>query len=162
MKETPTPEIKCPNCGHTSFTPNQDGILICDHCQAGRSQPERECPSCGALNPLQARKCLACGQELAIVDAMFTRLTRTTSDQLRHVRESGVSAREREDAASEERLAKMWDEEDRRRQALAQARAERDRQERVMVTVALGVVAFVIVVAIIVAIIATSGAPGVL
>lgn len=162
MKETSIPEIKCPNCGHASFTPNRDGTLICDHCQTGYALPERECPSCGALNPLQARRCLVCGQELAIVDAMFTRLTRTTSDQLRRVREGGVSAKEKEDAASEERLAEMWAEENRRRQALAQARAERDRQERVMVTVALGVVAFVILVAIIVAIIATSGAPGVL
>ena len=153
MKETFTSDIACPNCGHTSLTPQSGGILVCDNCQASYALPERECPSCGAQNPLQAHQCLACGQELDIVDAMFSRLTSSTGDQLRRVREGGVSAKAREEAASEARLAEMWAEEERRRQELAQARAERERQERVMINIALGVVAFIVLVAIIVAVV---------
>jgi type VI protein secretion system component VasF len=96
---------------------------------------------------------LACGQALDIVDAMFNRLTSSTVDQLHRVREGGMSAKAREEEASEDRLAEMWAEEERRRQALAQARAERERQERVMINVALGVVAFIVLVAIVVAVV---------
>jgi type IV secretory pathway component VirB8 len=89
---------------------------------------------------------------------MFARLTRSTPDQLRRVRQTGATIKAKEEAASEARLAKMWAEEERRREELAHARAERARQERLAVAVALGVGAIVVVIAIIVAIITTGSA----
>jgi hypothetical protein len=101
---------------------------------------------------LDAAKCLVCQQTLDAIDQMFARLTRSTAAQLRNTRELGADVKALEEAASEARLAKMWAEEEARQAELAQARAERQRQERMMITIAIGVVAVIVIAAIVAAI----------
>jgi hypothetical protein len=82
---------------------------------------------------------------------MFARLTRSTPDQLRRVREAGATIKAREEAASHARLADFWAEDDRRREALAKARAERARQERLGLALVVGVGVIFVVIAVVVA-----------
>jgi type IV secretory pathway component VirB8 len=89
---------------------------------------------------------------------MFARLTKSMPDQLRRVRQTGATIKAEEEAASEARLAKMWAEEERLREELTQARAERSRRERLAVALAVGVGAIVVVIAIVAAILATGSA----
>jgi hypothetical protein len=60
------------------------------------------------------------------VDAVLDRLTKSTPDQLRRVRQAGATIKAKEELASEARLAKMWAEEERRLEEVAQERAESD------------------------------------
>lgn len=176
--------VECPGCGGASFSAGPTGVPICDYCQGAftsfagecyrcgsafesgaRLCPScganlvRECPACGVLNPLVAGQCLVCGQTLAAVDAMFARLTRSTPDQLRRVREAGATIKAREEAASEARLADFWAEDDRRREALASARAERTRQERVGLALVVGMGVIFLVIAVVLVTRATGDMP---
>jgi hypothetical protein len=115
----------------------------------------RQCLVCGQTACDQA----ACGQARDTADAMLARLTTSTQDQLRHLRQAGAAIKAQEEAASRARLAEIWAEEEERQAELAQARAERARRERRTIALALGLAAIVVVIAIIAAIYATGGAP---
>ncbi len=116
------------------------------HCSSCGADLVRECPACGAPNPLVARKCLVCGQEMEILESLFSRVTGTRTDWLRQVREEAPGVKAQQEAASQVRLAEMWSAEVRRREDLARAQAERDRQQRIIITVTVAIVAIVIVV----------------
>lgn len=178
MVEGSSRSISCPGCGSTSFTADSNSLPICDYCQVaysvhgsechrcGTAQEStarrcptcgvelvRKCPVCGTLNPLDASECLVCQQTLNAVDYMFARLTRNTAAQLRRTRELGIDVKALQEAASKARLDKMWAEEEERQAELAQARAERQRQGRLMITIAIGVAAMMVIAAIVAAIV---------
>jgi predicted amidophosphoribosyltransferase len=176
MKENSRPaRLECPGCGSSSFGAGPDGRLVCDYCQAvhemaGPVCPEcgaayepgthycpacgagllRECRACGAQNPLTARRCTACGQDLDVLNALFARATGETAHWLHQTREEATAVKARQEAASQARLTEMWAAEQRRREELAQARAERDRQMRILwgvVAVLFFIVAVIVIVA---------------
>ena len=89
---------------------------------------------------------------------MFDRITRSTPDQLRRVRAAGATIKAREEIASEARLAELWAEDDRRREELASARAERRRQERLSLALVVGVGVIVVVIAVVLVTFATGDA----
>ena len=177
--------LKCPGCGGSSFTANPDGSLVCNYCHATYTLPEhicpfcgaphapddrrcpscgaelvRECPACGAPNSLLARRCQACGQRLEILDSLFDRVTGTRADWLLRVREDAPTIKAQEEEASRSRLADMWAAETRRREALMQARAERDRQQRIIMTVTISIVALVVILILVALAIVMSRLPG--
>ncbi|MFQ6100476.1 MAG: zinc ribbon domain-containing protein [Anaerolineae bacterium] len=178
MAKNSQPErLECPGCGSSSFTASPDGSLVCDYCHTayvlpGRACPVcgavyepdarhcpacgadlvRECPACGTPNPAVARKCAACGQEMEILESLFARVTGTRAGWLREIREEAPAIKAQQEATSRARLADMWAADARRREALARAQAERDRQQRIMWNVAL-VVLIIVVVLIILAIV---------
>ena len=129
---------RCPACGAA----HEPDAFYCPSCG---DLLVRECPACAAPNPLLARQCVTCGQRLEILDALFSRVALTNTDWLRERRQEAPSVKAEEETASQARIAEMWAIEARRREALAQARAERDRQQRIIVSVAVGVVALAIV-----------------
>jgi len=168
--------IGCPGCGGISFSAGPTGVPICDYCQGAltsfagecyrcgsafkrgvRLCPScganlvRECPACGVLNPVIAGRCLVCGQTLVAIDAMLARLPRSTPDHLRRVREAGATIKAREEAASQARLADFWAEDDRRREELGRARAERTRQERLGLALVVGMGVIFVVIAVVLA-----------
>ena len=85
-----------------------------------------------------------------MADSLFERLTTRTPDQLRRIREKGERIKKEEETASQARLALMWAEDDRRREALADARAKRERQERRILMASLLLAGLAIIVAVIV------------
>ncbi|MBL7064643.1 MAG: zinc ribbon domain-containing protein [Anaerolineae bacterium] len=143
-------ERTCPQCG-MAYEP---GVYRCPSCGADL---ERECPVCGALNPPLAPECLACGQRLEILGPLFDRVTGTRTDWLNQAREEASGIKAQEEAASQTRLAEMWATESSRREDLAQAQTERDRQERIIVAVTVVAVVLVIIVVLITLIIVTGG-----
>jgi hypothetical protein len=174
----------CSGCGSTSFAADPAGVPVCEYCRAPYTPPTRdchrcastyepgaarcpscgaelarECPACGALVPFSVRHCLVCGLRLDAADAVFTRLSRGTPDQLRHMRELGATIKAKEEAASKARMARMWAEEERHREKVARARAERVRRERLTVALTVAVGVIVVVIAIVVAILATKSSP---
>ena len=176
--------LECPGCASSSFTLNSDGSLTCDYCRSafilsGQACPEcgavcdldawnclacgadlvRTCQACGALNPRMARRCMACEQELEVLEALFARVARDRTDWLRDVREQAPAIKAQEELASQARLAEMRAAEARRREALARAQVERDRQQRIIVAITVAAVALVIVVALIAFAITVSGTP---
>ena len=114
---------RCPRCD----TENTGDARTCEACGALLTLP---CPACGALNPLETSTCVVCSQTLATVDALFQRITTKTEEQLRRARDKGQRIKVQEEAASRARVARMWAEEEREREALEEARARRRRQDR--------------------------------
>jgi hypothetical protein len=102
---------------------------------------------------------MACGQTLDVIDTVFTRLTTRTSDQLRHVRETGARVKINEEQAWKSRSAKLWADEERRRAEFVSAREKRERQERLMIGLAIALVAVAMAVVIIVAVSTRTSTP---
>ncbi|MCP4536776.1 MAG: zinc-ribbon domain-containing protein [Chloroflexi bacterium] len=175
-ESTPFARLECSSCGGNSFSPDPRGMMICDFCQAVYVLPENACPecgaqcdpearycpacgadlvhecrSCGAPNPHSAEKCTKCGQDLDFLQVLFARASQQRSDWLDELREDASDIKVQQEAASQARLAEMWTVERQRRQELAEARAERDRQQRIILTV-LGVVIAIIVVGVFISI----------
>ena len=163
-------QLECSRCGASSFTASTDGNLVCDRCHAVYAPLERVCPdcgapyepddrrcascgadlvreclTCGALNPLTAFQCQACEQDMGILGSLFSRITGTRGDWLSHARESASTIKAQQEATSKAQLTKMWTIERRRREDLARAQAERDRQQRIIFTV-LGIIVAIIIV----------------
>jgi len=90
------------------------------------------------------------------LDSLFARITGSRADWLREAREESEAIKSQEEEASQSRLADMWAVEERRREALAQARAERDRQQRILVTVAVSIFALILL-GLLVALVVTVG-----
>ena len=90
---------------------------------------------------------MACGQELDVLDALFARVAGETAGWLQQVREQAPAIKAQQEEASQSRLAEMRADEMRRREAMARAQVERDRQQRIIVTVTVAIVALVFVVA---------------
>ncbi len=139
---------ECPGCGSSSFSVGADGRLVCDYCQTAYALPGPVCPVCGAQNPPAVHRCIACGHDLGMLDAVFARATGGSTHWLRQTREEAAAVKAQEEAASQKRLAEMWAIEQRRREELARAQAERDRQMRILWYAV--VVFFCIVVAIVI------------
>ena len=183
-EETSLSLVRCSGCGGDSFTADPDGLPVCDYCGTALGRPDprcprcgagsdpgnrrcpscgavltRECPICGSLNPLTADLCVVCGQTLDATDALFARLTTRTSDQFRHVRETGVRIKAKEELAWRARSSRMWADEERRRAEQVSAHAKRRRQERLIIALVMALIAIAIAVAIIFAVTATGPAP---
>ena len=153
MKDRSHVERTCPFCGGACE-------LDARHCPSCGADLVRECPACGALNPSVARKCQVCGQVMEILDSLFARVTGTRVDWLRQVREEAPAIKAEQEEASQARLADMWAAEERRREELARARAERDRQQRIIVGVTVAIVTIVVVAVLVALVIAVSRTPG--
>ena len=176
MDKRPDPAVSCPACGGASFSIGigQDHVPHCDycgqalipfsghcpHCEADNERDARTCgacgallshpcPACGALNPLDTPTCVVCSQALTAVDALFQRITTKTEDQLRRARDKGHQMKVQEEEASRARLARMWADEEREREALEEARARQKRRDRRLIValailVGLGILAVLV------------------
>jgi len=139
-----TTAFRCSGCGSTMLIPNPDGTLTCAYCGTTYEVTGRTCPNCGAVNPPEAEHCARCGRVLDLVGFILqSRLQTTTRERLEQIRAEAARLKAESEAASQERLRRWWAEEERRR-ALAAAQAERDRQERMLLTGALVFAAVVI------------------
>ncbi len=139
-----TDAFRCSGCGSTLLIPNPDGTLTCAYCGTTYEITGRTCPDCGAINPPEAERCTSCGRLLDLVGFILQSRLQTTRERLEQVRAEAARLKEESEAASQERLRRWWAEEEERRRALAAAQAERDRQERMLLTGALVFAAVVI------------------
>ncbi len=164
----------CAGCGGQTFTAGPDNVPLCVYCyrpyfppapicpacglpcrisdyQCPRCGAEisRPCPHCGALNPPETTTCLVCRQEVGVLGPLFERVVRRRGDWLDETRTEAERIKAQEEAASQARMAQMWEIEERRLEALARARAERERQHRILW--AITAVIFLIIVVFIIA-----------
>ena len=82
---------------------------------------------------------------MGILGSLFSRITGTRGDWLGQARESASTIKAQQEATSKAQLTEMWAIERRRREDLARAQAERDRQQRIIFTV-LGIIVAIIIV----------------
>jgi hypothetical protein len=173
-EKSDTALLSCPGCGSSSFVANPNGSPICEYCHVAYVSPEQTCPdcgtphesdahrcmscgadllrpclTCGALNSWAVPRCLVCGQEMGILGSLFDRVTSTRSGWLEEVREEATELKTQQEAVADAQLAEMWKIERRRREAVARAQAERNRQQRLVFTV-IGIVAALSIIVIIV------------
>ncbi len=137
--------FRCSGCGSAMLIPDPDGTLTCAYCGTTYEITGRTCPECGAVNPPEAERCIRCGKVLDLVGFILqSRWQTTTREHLEQVRAEAARLKEESEAASQRRLREWWAMEEERRRALAAAQAERDRQERMLLTGALVFAAVVI------------------
>lgn len=137
--------FRCSGCGSTLLIPDPDGTLTCAYCGTTYEITGRTCSDCGAINPPEAKHCIRCGRVLDLVGFILqSRLQTTTRERLEQVRAEAARLKEESEAASQKRLREWWALEEERQRALAAAQAERDRQERMLLTGALVFAAVVI------------------
>jgi predicted amidophosphoribosyltransferase len=138
---------QCPYCGFI----NETEAGFCAHCGQDIAW---ECAVCGKVNPAGARYCQACGRDLDQIDRIMKERLRTAAEW-RERRVVGVrEAKEREELGSQRRMAVFWEQERVRQEAIQQALAEQRERERKMLVITVGLMALLIVVAIVVSIVA--------
>jgi hypothetical protein len=89
---------------------------------------------------------------MGILGSLFERVTSTRSGWLDEVREEATELKAQQEAIADTQLAEMWEIERQRREALARAQAERDRQQRLILT-AIGIIAALCIIAVIIALV---------
>lgn len=134
----------CPACGHY----NEAGVRHCVDCGGALV---RDCPACGADNWVLAEHCAICGRNLDLVERLAQRWQQSTQERLYERQGAMAALKEREERASQARMAELLDAERRRQEALARANTlqqERDRRMYALVIAAFVVFVVVVLVAI--------------
>jgi len=175
MAESFLEKIPCPNCNHpiawqAHLTPA--GLLHCDACgnevelrahvcpYCGTYHPEalaycrqcgspltRRCPHCGASNWIGDPRCLACAQTLDVVELIIRRHTLETGDRLYAQMDEAQAMKEREEAASAARMARMQEEERQQRAELQRAlEARRDQERKLLAQIAIAVIVILLLI----------------
>ena len=171
--------LHCTQCGASPLADNADGTVSCPYCGTQFAHPERVCSQCGTVNESDARQCISCGQKLqepcvrcgalnwvhasrckscgALLDMLehiAARRAETTAERLHHFQAEMPALKEEAERASQARLDAMWAKERARMEALAKARAEQQRQERLIWTLAVAGIGIVFIALLVLALIA--------
>src|SRR5512136_1826453 len=148
---------KCSQCGGSPLKDNGDGTLSCPFCSSTFAHPDCVCPRCetvnepdvclcvscgqklrepcvrcGALNPVNASFCYECGAGLDLLEHIAARRAVTDAGRLLQLQSEAAHIKEESERASQERMSKFWAQEQARLESLARAKAERQRQERLL------------------------------
>jgi hypothetical protein len=98
---------------------------------------------------------------LEILDSLFNRITkRAWGDWQQELRGEANALKAELEEASRAQLAKMWEADKRYREELARARAEQERQQRIMVGIAVGLVTVAVLAVLITLLVLLSGPAG--
>jgi hypothetical protein len=171
--------LKCPCCGGTEFETVSENELLCWHCGGKVTLIAGQCPYCGFVNEAQAGFCANCGEDIAWecaicgkanpagagycqgcgrsldqADRIVRERLRTAAEwRERHV--VGVrETKEKEELDSRRRMAVFREKEWTRQEATQQALAEQRARERKMLMIVSGLMAFLLMVAVVVSIVA--------
>jgi len=150
--------LKCSQCGGSPLKDNGDGTLSCPFCSSTFAHPDCVCPRCetvnepdvrlcvscgqklrepcvrcGALNPVNASFCHECGAGLDLLEHIAARRAVTDASRLEQMQSEATRIKEETERASQERMSKFWAQEQARLESLARAKAEQQRQERLIV-----------------------------
>ena len=163
--------LMCSQCGGSPLKDNGDGTISCPFCGSTFAHPERVCPRCetvneldarlcvscgeklrepcvrcGALNPVNATYCHECGAGLDLLEHIAARRAVSDADRLQQLQSEATRIKEDAERASQERMSKFWAQEQTRLQSLATAKAEQQRQERLMWILATAAVIVLVIV----------------
>jgi predicted ATP-dependent serine protease len=139
----------CPSCGHY----NADGLRHCSECG---TELVRECTACGADNWVLATYCSQCGRNLGIIERLARRSQQTTQQRLHERKATMASLKEREEWASQVRMASITDLERLQQESLVAARVAQEGGGQRFLHI-LAVIAALLFVAAIVALLLTAG-----
>jgi ribosomal protein L40E len=159
----------CVNCGASDFESKSETEWECRYCGTDYTMAEGLCPFCGFVNSPQADFCGRCGEDLAWVCPACHGENRVTAShcrscgrdritaeqraysrtmQAREAREAllaaDLEAVEADRQASEERLQRMWAQEEARQAALREAQARQREIERKALYIVAAAFAFVV------------------
>jgi ribosomal protein L40E len=149
--------LTCSQCGGSPLKDNGDGTISCPFCGSTFAHPERVCPRCETVNELDARLCVSCGEKLRepcvrcgalnavnasychecgagldLLEHIAARRAVSDADRLQQLQSEATRIKEDTERASQERMSKFWAQEQTRLQSLAKAKAEQQRQERLI------------------------------
>ncbi len=162
--------LRCTQCGASPLEDNGDGTISCPYCGSAFAHPERACPQCEAINELGALRCVSCGQVLRrpcarcgtinwiqashckscgttldVLEHIAIRRTEDAAERLRRLQREAPALKLEAERESQARLARMWTQDRARLEALARAKAQQQRQEKILWTLAsLAIIALLI------------------
>lgn len=176
--------LKCSQCGGAPLKDNGDGTLSCPYCSSTFAHPERVCPQCETVNPMDARLCVSCGEKLRepcvrcgalnpvnasychecgaaldLLEHIAARRAVTDAGRLEQMQSEATRIKEETERASQERMSKFWTQEQARLESLARAKVEQRRQERLIVLAASAALLLVVLSIIALAVIAQLRVP---
>lgn len=130
----------CPQCG----TYYEDEVSYCRRC--GLSLVRR-CPKCDTPNWVGDPYCVQCGSPLDILETLAQRQRTGTADRLYQQMDEAREIKEREEAASAERMARMRAQDEiRQAEALRRLREQQEQERKVMTIVAIALGVFLLLV----------------
>ncbi len=163
--------LSCPSCGASDFRHDDEGNLICGFCGTKFDSPREvvDCPVCGTENPPQAVKCMGCGHTLGRMcpacnyanppavdhclqcatplDTLSSVFMRTGEGRHRSaalIKEELVKTKAQDMAYMQQQRAQLDAEEAARLAGLRSQRIEAQRQQQIMVIIAvLGLMALI-------------------
>jgi hypothetical protein len=166
--------LKCPCCGGAEFEAVGENELLCWYCGGRVTLTAGQCPSCGFISEAEAGSCVNCGEDIAWECAVcgkvnsagvrycqgcgrsLDQVDRIVKERLRTAvewragRVAGVrETKEKEELDSRRRMAVLWEKERARQEAILRALVEQRARERKMLMIAGGLMAFLVVVAVV-------------
>ena len=161
LKDNSNGTLSCPFCGSTFAHPdcvcprcetvNEPDVRLCVSCGQKLREP---CVRCGALNLVNAAHCHECGAGLDLLEHIAARRAVTDAGRLQQIQSEAARLKQETERASQERMSKFWAQEQARLESLAKAKAEQQRQERLIVLL-VSAVLLVAVLAIVALVVAT-------
>lgn len=132
------PDRVCPKCGTVSDLDELD-CPTCGHALRGL------CPVCNAPNLVQASVCRRCGTPMDLLSSVAERAAMTASDFIYQRGAEADALKRREERSSQERLARMWEQDQERNRKLEAQRARQQRQEKLLATIAAGILIIIVI-----------------
>jgi transcription elongation factor Elf1 len=132
----------CPQCAFL----NREGERFCGRCGA---QVVRVCPFCKHENWAGNEYCASCGRTLDLLEVMTQAGSRDTRARLEAQQRQARLLKMQEEKGSEARMARFWDMERQRLEAVARVTAEKRHRERLVLAGVLFVIALIVLVAVV-------------
>ena len=127
----------CPQCALL----NHEGERSCGRCGA---QIVRVCPFCKQENWAGNESCIGCGRTLDLLEIMIQPASRDTRARLEAQQRQARLLKAQEEQASEARMARLWETERQRVEAIARDTAEKQRRERLVLAGIVFLIAFIV------------------
>lgn len=117
-------ELTCPACSAPELEFDGEATFECAYCGTTLVASQINCPACGTLNAQGADECSNCGEPLSIVASVLDRQgSLGTPLWVRRLRSQVADLKQREQQASDERMAAFQQIDQRRIAAEAAAQA---------------------------------------
>jgi len=104
----------------------------------------RVCPFCKQENWAGNESCIGCGRTLDLLEIMIQPASRDTRARLEAQQRQARLLKAQEEQASEARMARLWETERQRVEAIARDTAEIQRRERLVLAGIVFIIAFIV------------------
>jgi hypothetical protein len=138
---TPT----CPACLAPNLTLVAKGELGCSYCGSSFRGIPLICPSCGWINTIEAERCPECAEPMTVIAQVISRQDQDGGPRwLRRVQSQAGEIKSAEERASQLRLQKLQEIDQKREEAIADQKEKQAKEDKLLYIIVLAIGLFIV------------------